>query len=148
MISKPRAVSVRLLSHLIVINVCEGLGNLPWAVLLAVLCQRALRMNAGSSELWWHYLRLELCYIDKLRQRQKLLGIDEVSETTGEPSKLSAATVRIASTIVTNARAATTPSAHLLLGLAEVCLDFPGTEEVENTLLRCGATIGERHSSV
>ena len=41
-----------------------------------VMCQRGLRMIQESVELWSHYLRLELCYIDKLRQRQKVLGIE------------------------------------------------------------------------
>lgn len=41
-----------------------------------VMCQRGLRMIDDSVELWCHYLRLELCYIDKLRQRQRLLGIE------------------------------------------------------------------------
>lgn len=41
-----------------------------------IMCQRGLRMIDDSVELWCHYLRLELCYIDKLRQRQRLLGIE------------------------------------------------------------------------
>ena len=41
-----------------------------------IMCQRGLRMIDDSVELWCHYLRLELCYIDKVRQRQRMLGIE------------------------------------------------------------------------
>ena len=47
------------------------------------MCQRGLRIIQESVELWSHYLRLELCYIDKLRQRQKVLGIEGAVPSEG-----------------------------------------------------------------
>lgn len=155
-----------------------------------IMCQRGLRMIDDSVELWCHYLRLELCYIDKLRQRQKLLGIEgdlpseeelaavmkkkrkrgdednslarklkqrtsnedgedaaEGGEGGEEPEEeeekkpsasgaraLAAATLRMASAITDNARKTMPGSLPLLLGLADICADFPHTHLLEDSL--------------
>ncbi|ORX61554.1 hypothetical protein DM01DRAFT_1404333 [Hesseltinella vesiculosa] len=44
-----------------------------------LLLQRALRMNPQSPELWHEYFRLELLYIEKIKVRRRILGIDEQS---------------------------------------------------------------------
>jgi hypothetical protein len=41
-----------------------------------VLLQRGLRLNAQSRKLWLELFRLELLYVDKVRARQAVLGID------------------------------------------------------------------------
>jgi U3 small nucleolar RNA-associated protein 6 len=47
-----------------------------------VLLQRALRMNPDSQELWLEYFKLEILFLVKIAERQKVL-----SAATGEPKK-------------------------------------------------------------
>ncbi|KAI9488103.1 U3 small nucleolar RNA-associated protein 6-domain-containing protein [Zychaea mexicana] len=44
-----------------------------------VLMQRALRLNPDSESLWHEYFRLELLYVEKIKMRRRLLGVDEKS---------------------------------------------------------------------
>ncbi|KAI9010502.1 U3 small nucleolar RNA-associated protein 6-domain-containing protein [Phycomyces nitens] len=44
-----------------------------------VLMQRALRINPENKLLWHEYFRLELLYIEKIKIRRRILGIDEKS---------------------------------------------------------------------
>ena len=44
------------------------------------LMQRGLRINKDSTALWCEYFRLELLYLNKLRERRKVLGIDKEDE--------------------------------------------------------------------
>ena len=37
------------------------------------LLQRGLRINGESKKLWLEYFRLELLYLEKLRERRKIL---------------------------------------------------------------------------
>ena len=39
------------------------------------LMQQALRISKQSEQLWIEYLHMELVYAQKLRERQKILGI-------------------------------------------------------------------------
>ncbi|ORX93777.1 hypothetical protein K493DRAFT_284390 [Basidiobolus meristosporus CBS 931.73] len=40
-----------------------------------ILLQRGLRLNPESQELWLEYVRLELVYMAKIRERRRILGI-------------------------------------------------------------------------
>ncbi|KAF7731784.1 U3 snoRNP protein [Apophysomyces ossiformis] len=42
-----------------------------------VLMQRALRLNPHEKSLWLEYFRLELLYVEKIKARRRILGIDE-----------------------------------------------------------------------
>ncbi|OBZ87819.1 U3 small nucleolar RNA-associated protein 6 [Choanephora cucurbitarum] len=42
-----------------------------------VLMQRALRLMPENQQLWHEYFRLELLYIEKIKLRRRLLGIDQ-----------------------------------------------------------------------
>ncbi|CAB4011640.1 U3 small nucleolar RNA-associated 6 homolog [Paramuricea clavata] len=48
------------------------------------LLQRALRLNPKCSNLWLEYFRLELLYVDKVKKRRKLLGVDAGNEEDAE----------------------------------------------------------------
>ena len=53
------------------------------------LMQRGLRLNKDSVALWCEYFRLELLYLNKLRERRKVLGIEKEDniEATPPPAK-------------------------------------------------------------
>ncbi|ETW05730.1 hypothetical protein H310_03430 [Aphanomyces invadans] len=51
-----------------------------------VLMQRSIRMNPHSKKLWLEYFRLEFLYVQKLRTRREVLGLD--ADTT-KPLELS-----------------------------------------------------------
>ncbi|KAF0699366.1 Aste57867_10082 [Aphanomyces stellatus] len=42
-----------------------------------VLMQRSIRINPHSQKLWLEYFRLELLYVQKLRARREVLGLDD-----------------------------------------------------------------------
>ncbi|KAI8641014.1 U3 small nucleolar RNA-associated protein 6-domain-containing protein [Parasitella parasitica] len=42
-----------------------------------ILLQRALRLIPESQELWHEYFRLELLYVEKIKLRRRILGIDQ-----------------------------------------------------------------------
>ncbi|KAK4519987.1 uncharacterized protein ATC70_010231 [Mucor velutinosus] len=42
-----------------------------------ILLQRALRLMPESQQLWHEYFRLELLYIEKIKLRRRILGIDQ-----------------------------------------------------------------------
>ncbi|KAI9270412.1 hypothetical protein BDA99DRAFT_319483 [Phascolomyces articulosus] len=44
-----------------------------------VLMQRALRLNADNKNLWHEYFRLELLYVEKIKLRRRVLGVDDKS---------------------------------------------------------------------
>lgn len=46
--------------------------------------QRGLRLNSSSPPLWHEYFRLELVYVEKIKARRKILGIDGRSRSTLE----------------------------------------------------------------
>ncbi|RUO96831.1 hypothetical protein BC936DRAFT_141398, partial [Jimgerdemannia flammicorona] len=46
--------------------------------------QRGLRLNSTSTSLWHEYFRLELVYVEKIKARRKILGIDQRSQSTLE----------------------------------------------------------------
>lgn len=48
------------------------------------LLQRGLRINSESIELWTEYLKMELTYIESLRRRWAVLGIDPSADTKGK----------------------------------------------------------------
>ena len=48
------------------------------------LLQRALRLNPKCCNLWVEYFRLELLYVDKVKKRRKLLGVDADDEEEAE----------------------------------------------------------------
>ncbi|KAG0170590.1 U3 snoRNP protein [Apophysomyces sp. BC1034] len=50
-----------------------------------VLMQRALRLNPHEESLWHEYFRLELLYVEKIKARRRILGIDEKSLAKEEP---------------------------------------------------------------
>ncbi|KAI8073248.1 U3 small nucleolar RNA-associated protein 6-domain-containing protein [Gongronella butleri] len=56
-----------------------------------LMMQRALRMNPQAPELWHEYFRLELLYIEKIKARRRILGIDEQTEKQKEEEKAAAA---------------------------------------------------------
>ncbi|XP_028395280.1 U3 small nucleolar RNA-associated protein 6 homolog [Dendronephthya gigantea] len=64
-----------------------------------ILLQRALRLNSNCQNLWLEYFRLELLYIDKVKKRRRLLGInagnDEDPETPTSSDFISGKTARI-----------------------------------------------------
>ena len=41
--------------------------------------QRGLRLNADKEDLWHEYFRLELLYIEKIKLRRRVLGVDDKS---------------------------------------------------------------------
>jgi U3 small nucleolar RNA-associated protein 6 len=45
-----------------------------------VLLQRALRLMPENEQLWHEYFRLELLYIEKIKLRRRVLGIDQKSQ--------------------------------------------------------------------
>lgn len=47
------------------------------------LLQRGIRLNADSVDLWREYLRMELGFIESLRRRWDVLGINAGSEDEG-----------------------------------------------------------------
>lgn len=49
-----------------------------------VLMQRGLRLNPGQAPLWHEYFRLEQVYIEKIKARRKILGIDQKSQALRE----------------------------------------------------------------
>jgi U3 small nucleolar RNA-associated protein 6 len=49
-----------------------------------VLLQRGLRLNAGSVEMWREYVRLELGFVEAVRRRWELLGIEVEGGGGGE----------------------------------------------------------------
>lgn len=46
--------------------------------------QRGLRLNPGQAPLWHEYFRLEQVYIEKIKARRKILGIDQKSQALRE----------------------------------------------------------------
>ena len=48
------------------------------------LLQRGLRMNPESAELWTEYVKMELGYIESLRRRWEVLGINTEKAPKGE----------------------------------------------------------------
>ncbi|KAI8970950.1 U3 small nucleolar RNA-associated protein 6-domain-containing protein [Pilobolus umbonatus] len=42
-----------------------------------LLLQRAIRMNPENKQLWHEYFRLELMYIEKIKMRRRVLGLDK-----------------------------------------------------------------------
>ncbi|ORZ03431.1 U3 small nucleolar RNA-associated protein 6-domain-containing protein [Syncephalastrum racemosum] len=48
------------------------------------LMQRGLRMNPNDETLWHEYFRLELMYIEKIKLRRKVLGVDSKSLAENE----------------------------------------------------------------
>jgi len=48
------------------------------------LLQRGLRLNPESIELWTEYVKMELTYIESLRRRWAVLGIDDSANTKGK----------------------------------------------------------------
>jgi U3 small nucleolar RNA-associated protein 6 len=48
------------------------------------LLQRGLRLNPESIELWTEYLKMELTYIESLRRRWAVLGVDVAADTEGK----------------------------------------------------------------
>lgn len=54
---------------------CEFQDNLN-VVAARALMQRGLRLNYDSRDLWLEYFRMEMIYIEKLKLRRKILGID------------------------------------------------------------------------
>ncbi|GAB5585659.1 U3 snoRNP protein [Umbelopsis nana] len=49
-----------------------------------VLMQRGLRLNPSQAQLWHEYFRLEQVYIEKIKARRKILGIDQKSQALRE----------------------------------------------------------------
>ncbi|CAM0143018.1 U3 snoRNP protein [Umbelopsis sp. WA50703] len=49
-----------------------------------VLMQRGLRLNPAEEQLWHEYFRLEQVYIEKIKARRKILGIDQKSQALRE----------------------------------------------------------------
>ena len=39
--------------------------------------QRALRLNPDDQSLWHEYFRLELLYVEKIKMRRRILGVDD-----------------------------------------------------------------------
>jgi len=54
------------------------------------LLQRGLRINGESKKLWLEYFRLELLYLEKLRERRKILfgKTNENDEAENDESKV------------------------------------------------------------
>ncbi|KAF8316380.1 hypothetical protein DL93DRAFT_2056465 [Clavulina sp. PMI_390] len=52
------------------------------------LLQRGLRINNTSLELWTEYVKMELTYVETLRRRWAVLGIDAASATSKGKAKL------------------------------------------------------------
>jgi U3 small nucleolar RNA-associated protein 6 len=48
------------------------------------LMLRALRINRSSELLWIQYFRFEYCYIDRIRKRMSVLGVDEAAREARE----------------------------------------------------------------
>lgn len=46
--------------------------------------QRGLRLNPSQAQLWHEYFRLEQVYIEKIKARRKILGIDQKSQALRE----------------------------------------------------------------
>jgi U3 small nucleolar RNA-associated protein 6 len=118
-----------------------------------VMCQRGLRMIPESRQLWAHYLRLELSFIDKVTKRKRLIADDYPdAETPGggagavgshdgdmidagdATSAMRLATMKIGSVIIKNATAAMPTDLELRMLLAGVCADFADTESLEEQL--------------
>ncbi|GAB4819004.1 hypothetical protein N2152v2_006050 [Parachlorella kessleri] len=51
------------------------------------LMQRGLRMCKDAPALWHEYFRMELLYAMRLRERRRVLGIDDVSLGNGQPTE-------------------------------------------------------------
>jgi U3 small nucleolar RNA-associated protein 6 len=49
--------------------------------------QRGIRLNSESVELWREYVKMELGYIERLRRRWEVLGIEGKGEESGEESE-------------------------------------------------------------
>ncbi|CAM9933329.1 unnamed protein product, partial [Phaeothamnion confervicola] len=50
------------------------------------LMQRALRINPGDHNLWHQYFRLEWCFVQKLRGRREILGLEKSVAEEPPPS--------------------------------------------------------------
>ncbi|CEP11760.1 hypothetical protein [Parasitella parasitica] len=48
-----------------------------------ILLQRALRLMPESQQLWHEYFRLELLYVEKIKLRRRILGIDQAKNQEG-----------------------------------------------------------------
>lgn len=48
------------------------------------LLQRGLRLNAESVELWTEYVKMELTYVETLRRRWAVLGIEGAAKGKGK----------------------------------------------------------------
>lgn len=46
--------------------------------------QRGLRLNPAEEQLWHEYFKLEQVYIEKIKARRKILGIDQKSQALRE----------------------------------------------------------------
>lgn len=49
--------------------------------------QRGLRMNPTSKQLWQEYFKLELVYVEKIKVRRKILGIESSDITVTVPDE-------------------------------------------------------------
>ncbi|OMH83903.1 U3 small nucleolar RNA-associated protein 6 [Zancudomyces culisetae] len=56
----------------------EGEGDVEKA---RKLMQRAIRINKDDISVWIEYCKMELLYIEKIKQRRKVLGIDEFEKS-------------------------------------------------------------------
>ena len=52
---------------MVLYRACVGVGS--------ALCQRALRLNKESAELWLFFFWLEIDYVQRLKQRKEALGL-------------------------------------------------------------------------
>ena len=57
--------------------------------MFSALLQRALRLNSQDVSLWVEYTRLELLYLDKMKERQRVLGLDPKKDAAAAPTSVS-----------------------------------------------------------
>eukprot|EP00898_Chlorokybus_atmophyticus_P002219 jgi/Chlat1/2999/Chrsp2S04709 len=96
------------------------------------LMQRGLRMCPKSETLWHEYFRMELLYLQKLRTRRAVLGVDNSNSNgdadAGEPEL--AIAVAVATAIYRNAIAAVPDSLAFRVKFLELLQPFNGTQSV------------------
>lgn len=64
--------------HEVCVNGLNG-RNRRSNIMDLVLMQRGLRLNPTDELLWHEYFRLELLYVEKIKLRRRVLGVDDES---------------------------------------------------------------------
>lgn len=98
------------------------------------LLQQGIRANPDSKHLWVELFRMELLYVEKMRKRRDLLGLEEsTDEKTGNMSDEFLA-YKTASVVYKQAVKAISGDIEFRLQFLPICQLFEGTEHIQQDI--------------